>query len=343
MYPKMVSVSLHTSPIFTISKSGIPGGRQEHCLISGRSFHMYEDFGTTLNMGFKTWTRNLNICIPFILNFFINLILYVLFFGLMGFLLLGSNTGSIADPSTLPPAELYNMIWGGIRDNMVVSVLAIIVFSLLGMFLQAFFTAGAIGMAKKASETGDTVLSDMVRFGSKNAFRLFLTNLLITLMILAGIVFIVPGALKIGDLSGLSGLIQNPEEAVGGMGTLAIGILVWGIYILVINIVLSLASYALVIDELDPLDALKTGYRFFRMNKLDVFLIWIIVVGLALVNGVVGEYLGSGNTLISGITYIIPLLVLQPLTAVLWTRLYLAGEARELYKPYDLLSDPDRF
>lgn len=301
---------------------------------------MHEDFGTTLNRGFKTWTRNLNICIPFILNFFINLILYVFFFGLMGFLLFASNTGSIADPSTLPPAELYTMIWEGFRENMAVSVLAIIIFSLLGMFLQAFFTAGAIGMAKKASETGDTVLSDMFRSGSKNAFRLFLTNLLITVMLLAGIVFIVPGALTIGDLSGL---ITNPEAAVEGMGALAIGILVWGIYSLTINIVLSLTPYALVIDELDPLDALKTGYRFFMKNKLDVFLIWIIVIGLALVNGVVGEYLGSQNILISGITYIIPLLVLQPLTAVLWTRLYLAGEERELYTHYDLLSDPNGF
>lgn len=300
---------------------------------------MYEDFGTTLNRGFKTWTRNLNICIPFILNFFVSLILYVFFFGLMGFLLFASNTGSIADPSTLPPAELYNMLWEGIRDNMAVSVLAIIVFSLLGMFLQAFFTAGAIGMAKKASETGDTVLSDMVSSGSKNAFRLFLTSLLVTVMLLAGIVFIVPGVLTIGDLNSL---IQNPEAAVGGMGALTIGILVWGIYILVINIVLSLVPYALVIDELDPLDALKTGYRFFKKNKLDVFLIWIIVVGLAFVNGVVGELLGE-NTLISGITYIIPLLVLQPLTAILWTRLYLAGEGRELYNHYDLLSDPEGF
>jgi len=238
----------------------------------------------------------------------------------------GSNTGSIADPSTLPSTELYKMLWEGFRDNMAISVLAIIVFSLLGMFLQAFFTAGAIGMAKKASETGDTVLFDMLRSGSKNAFRLFLTNLLITLMLLAGIVFIVPGALTIGDLSSLSVLIENPEAAVGGMGTLAIGILVWGIYSLIINIALSLAPYALIIDELDPLDALKTGYGFFKKNKLDVFLIWIIAVGLAFINGLLGEFMGAQNTLISGITYIIPILVLQPFITILWTRLYLSRE-----------------
>jgi hypothetical protein len=159
-------------------------------------------------------------------------------------------------------------------------------------------------------------------------------------MLLVGIVFVVPGALTIGDISGL---IVNPEATVEGMGTLAIGILIWGIYILAINIVLSLAPYALVIDELEPLDALKTGYRFFLKNKLDVFFIWIISVGLAFINGFVGEVLGSESILISGITYIVPILILQPLTAVLWTRLYLTGEERELYNPSDLLSEPERF
>ncbi|MHC1754536.1 MAG: hypothetical protein AB9861_03740 [Methanosarcina sp.] len=255
-------------------------------------------------------------------------------------MLFTSGSGSVIDAESLSTEELYSVLWEGFTDNIPTALAVILVFSLLGIFLQAFFTAGAIGMAKKASETGDTVLSDMFRFGSKNAFRLFLTSLLITVMLLVGIVFVVPGALTIGDISGL---IVNPEATVEGMGTLAIGILIWGIYILAINIVLSLAPYALVIDELEPLDALKTGYRFFLKNKLDVFFIWIISVGLAFINGFVGEVLGSESILISGITYIVPILILQPLTAVLWTRLYLTGEERELYNPSDLLSEPERF
>lgn len=306
----------------------------------GRSCHMYEDFGTILNRGFKTWVRNLNICIPFVLNFFVNLTLSVFFIGLLGVLLFTSGSGNVIDPTSLSEQEIYSVFWEGFTNNILTSVVVILVFFLLGMFLQAFFTAGAIGMAKKASETGDTVFSDMLRSGSKNAFRLFLTTLIIALMLLAGIVFIVPGALIIGDLSSL---IQNPEVPVRGIGVLIMGILFWAIYILAVNIVLSLAPYALVIDELDPLDALKTGHRFFRNNKLDVFFIWIISIGLAFINGFIGEFLGSGSVLVSGLTYLIPILILQPLTAVLWTRLYLTGEGRELYNPYDLLSDPERF
>jgi hypothetical protein len=301
---------------------------------------MYEDFGTILNRGFKTWVRNLNICIPFVLNFFVSLILSVFFFAILGALLLSSGSGSVIDPTTISEEELSSLLWNGFTNNIPVSIALILALSLLGMFLQAFFTAGAIGMAKKASETGDTVFSDMFRSGSKNGFRLFLTTLIIVLMLLAGIVFVVPGAVTIGDISSL---IENPDIPVKGMGLLGIGILLWTIYLLAINIALSLAPYALVIDELDPLDALKAGYRMFMSNKLDVFFIWIISVGLSFVNGFVGESLGSQSILVSGITSIVPVFILQPLTAVLWTRLYLVGEERELYNPYDLLSDPEDF
>ncbi|AAM05378.1 TPA: hypothetical protein HA338_02620 [Methanosarcina acetivorans] len=301
---------------------------------------MHEDFGTILNRGFKTWVRNLNICIPYVLNFFVNLVLYVFFFAILGFLFFNSASGNVINLSTLSNEELYSLLVDGFMANIPASIASILVFSLLGLFLQSFFTAGAIGMAKKASETGDTVISDMVRFGSKNAVRFFLVNLLLTLILLAGIVFVVPGALTIGNLSGL---IENPAATVQGMGTLVLGILAWGIYVLVINITLSITPYALVIDELDPLEAIKKGYSFFKENKLDVFFIWIIVVGLAFINGLVSELLGSENTLISGLTYFIPILILQPLTTVLWTRLYLTMESRELYDPYELLSDPDDF
>lgn len=300
---------------------------------------MYEDFGTILNRGFKTWVRNLNICIPFVLSFFGNFILSVFFFALIGFLLLADSANMI-DPTTLSNEELYSLLWNGFTNNIGSSIVLILAFSLIGLFIQAFFISGAIGMAKKASETGDTVFSDIFSSGSKNAFRMFLINLMLALISLAGIVFIVPGALTIGDLSSL---IENPQMPVEGMGVLGIGILIWTIYLLAINIVFSTATYALVIDELDPLDALKTGYRFFKENKLDVFFIWIITMGLTLVNTLIGEALGNQSILISGITSFVPMFILSPLTAILWTRLYLVGKDRELYNPYYLLSDPEDF
>jgi hypothetical protein len=300
---------------------------------------MQEDFGTIINRGVNSWYRNLNICIPFILNFFINLLLYVFFFGLMGMLLFASNAQEIVDPASMPPEELYSIVLQGFTDNFALSMLLIFGFLLLGMYIQSFFTAGAIGMANRAIETGDTVLTDMLVSGSKNSFRLFLTNLLLSLLLLGGIIFIVPGALQVGDFSGL---LENPEAQLEGMGVLVIGILLWAFYMAIISIVLSLAPYALVIDRLDPLEAMKTGFAFFKENKLDVFFIWVIYIGLALVNNFVGEFIGSRSLLVAGITSIIPIFVLQPLIAVLWTRLYMSKKGKKLYNPSDLLSVPNR-
>ncbi len=311
---------------------------QEHCFYIGRSRHMHEEFGTILNRGFKSWVRNLNICIPYILNFLINLILYFLFFALMGLLLFTSSTGTIIDPASLSDEEIFAMMWGGFSENLALSVFLLLGFFLFAMLVQSFFTAGAIGMAKKASETGDTVLSDMLVSGSKNIFRLFFAVLLIALLLLVGIIFLVPGALAVGNLSAL---VENPEASVHGMTALIIGVVLWAVYIIIVNLVLSLSTYALVIDELGPLEALSTGFGFFMNNKLDVFFIWVITIGLALINSFVGEFAGSGGILVAAVTSLVPVVVLQPLTAVLWTRLYLARKGKKLYNPSDLLSDPD--
>lgn len=301
---------------------------------------MHEEFGTILNRGFKSWVRNLNICIPYILSFIINLILYFLFFALMGLLLFTSSTGTIIDPATLSDEEIFAMMWEGFSKNLGLSVFMLLFFFLLATFVQSFFTAGAIGMAKKASETGDTGISDMLVSGSKNIFRLFLTVLLITLILLVGIIFMVPGALAVGNLSVL---VENPEASVHGITALVIGVILWAVYIVIVNLVLSLSSYALVIDELGPLEALSTGFVFFINNKLDVIFIWIITIGLALLNSYVAEFAGSGSTLVAVITSLVPIAVLQPLTAVLWTRLYMTRKGMKLYNPSDLLSNPDSF
>lgn len=268
------------------------------------------------------------------------MIIYVLFFGLMGILFFTSNTGSIIDPATLSNKEIFSILWNGFSENLGLSLFLILVFFLFSLLVQSFFTAGAIGMAKKASETGDTGIFDMLVSSSKNTFRLFLTILLTTLLLLVGIIFIVPGTFAVGNLSTF---IQNPEASVNGMMSIGIGVILWIAYIIILNVVLSLSSYALVIDELGPLEALSESFRFFTNNKLDVVIIWIITIGLAIINGYVNEFVDSGNILFTSIISLVPIVILQPLTTVLWTRLYLTRKGRKLYDPSDLLSYPDSF
>jgi hypothetical protein len=301
---------------------------------------MYEDFGTIINRGFYSWARNLNICIPFVLNFLFNIIIYIIFFLAIGVLIFESNAGSLTESATLSETEALSMLWTGLTHNIILSSAIILGFILFVGFVQSFFTAGAIGMAKKATETGDTVLPDMIVSGSKNAFRLFLIYLLIGLLMLAGIVFIVPGALTFGDLSVL---FDNPQAAtVQGAGLLAFGIVLWTGYILFLNIALSFSHYALVIDELEPLEALSVGFRFFWENKLDVLFVWFITIGLSSIDLYINNEFGAKNILISGLTLLLSITVIQPLITVFYTRLYSSRKGKKIYNPADLLSCPEK-
>lgn len=313
---------------------------QEYCPYIGRSQHMYEDFGTIINRGFYSWVRNLNICIPFVLNFLFNIILYVVFVVALGILIFESNAGSITGSAAPSDTEVFSMLWKGLSQNILLSAAFILVFILFEVLMQSFFTAGAIGMAKRATETGDTVLPDMIVSGSKNAFRLFLIYLLMGLLMLVGIVFIVPGALTIGNLSAL---IENPQaSSLQGAGLLVIGIIIWSGYVIILNVALSFTQYALVIDELEPLEALSAGFHFFMQNKADVLFVWMIAIGLTSVNAFISNYFGSSSILVAGLTLLISIAVIQPLITVFFTRLYASRKGKKLYDPVDLLSCPEK-
>jgi hypothetical protein len=293
---------------------------------------MYEDFGTIINRGFYSWARNLNICIPFVLNFLFNIIIYIIFFLAIGLLIFQSNAGSLTDPANPSETEVLSMLWTGLTHNIKLSSAIILGFILFGGFVQSFFTAGAIGMAKKVTETGDTVLPDMIVSGS--------IYLLIGLLMLAGIVFVVPGALTFGDLSVL---IDNPQAAsVEGAGLLAFGIILWTGYILFLNIALSFSHYALVIDELEPMEALSVGFRFFWENKLDVLFVWFITIGLSSINLYINNQFGAKSILISGLTLLLSITIIQPLITVFYTRLYSIRKGKKIYDPADLLSCPEK-
>lgn len=301
---------------------------------------MPEDIGTIINKGFKTWVRNLNICIPFVLNSVVGGILSFFYFAVIGILLLGPELESGVDPSLLPPEELFTIIADAALENTGTVVLVTLLFFLMVGFVQAFFTAGAIGMAKRAAETGDTVLSDMMAAGKRNGFRLFLFSVLIALLAFAGIVFVVPGALAVGDLSYF---LDNPEASLRGAGLLSLGILVWVLYALILNISLTMVGYALVIDELDPIEAISMGLRVFMGNKLDVIILWVLSLSLSFVASYIQEFIGSDSGFVFMLTTLFSLIVIAPLTAVWWTRLYLTKTCRNLYDHTELLCDPHEF
>ncbi len=302
---------------------------------------MQEDIGTIINKGFGTWTRNLNICIPFVLNFVLNgLLMAVAFTIFVGLFIVPELSSAGLDPELISP-DLIVEIFSSVFSEQIWAIIAgFIVIIPLMIFIQSYFTAGGIGMSKNAAETGNTHLKDMWHSANRNVFNLFLTNILIALIMLAGIVFIVPGALAVEDLDLL---LANPTEAAGSMIWLTIGLLIWMLYIIAVNVMLSISEYALVVDKLDPITALETGFKFFLNNKFVVLFLWIILVALSVFISIIGEFVSSTQvfaTIWTFVDLVISIAVIPSLTTIWWTRLLLDRSGRKMYDTTELLMYP---
>jgi hypothetical protein len=198
-------------------------------------------------------------------------------------------------------------------------IIAIIVTIILCMLIAAFFWAGAIGMAKEATETGHTNISHMIEYGKRKFISLFFTDIIIGLISLVGIIFLIPGILcLLPKLSALSEL--PPGELFTGLAILGLGFLAMFLYILIISIILALPRYAVVIDDVGAIKGVKTGFKLFMANKIVVFLLWLIVLVVSLIAASFGaiEYIGGI------ISIILSAIVIQPLTVIWWSRLYLS-------------------
>lgn len=301
---------------------------------------MKEDITTIVHKGFGTWKRNLAICVPFILEIlstvFLALISIVLF---AVFFIWPAATASSLDPAQLTPDQFLTITESLLTGSFWPLLVFGIVFILFYIFIQSFFMAGAIGMSKEASERGDTSIRDMSEYGMKNVVNMFLTRILVLLLSLAGIIFLIPGILSIGDL-GL--LIDNPQQAIAGTFILLFGLLLWFFYLLLVSIALIFVQYALVLDDLDPVSAIEKGVSVFMSNKSSTIGLWLFLMAIAVILGLLGELAGYTEVLSqmwSLTDFMLTLLVIQPLTIIWWTRLYLNRNGRKLYSLEDYIID----
>ncbi|MHC1631727.1 MAG: DUF7847 domain-containing protein [Methanotrichaceae archaeon] len=291
---------------------------------------MYEDIGTLIRKGFNTWKHNLNLAVPFVLN--------VVIIGLLAFItlvLVLSPLMSILPNLATSPAEIEDaeeilgVIEGAVESNLGIVIAGLIIFLLIVFLVNAFFTAGAIGMARGATENGRTSLSDMWIAGKTRCTSLFAAQILVGLLMLAGFV-----VLSIPFVSTAMNGITTGNLAIGPIAIWVALIIIYG---LLISLALVLMPYALVIDDLRPVNAIKTGINFFRSNKMDVFLVWLIIAAISMA-------VGSVNTIFSGsetayvvweaLSAIISLVVIAPLSTIWWARFYMT-RTRKMTEPED--------
>jgi hypothetical protein len=296
---------------------------------------MVEDIGKIISSGFETYTKNLNLGIPFALSTIINGLLAVIILRFEFLNIFGPSLSSLENATT--PREFLSIIIPLVVTHLAQIIVLIVTFFLISLAIESFFNAGAIGMARQATETGKTGLTAMVEAGKKNVLNLFLAEVLVGLLSLAGIVFIVPGALKF-DINQL----LSPEK--NGVPFLLIaGILLWVLYLLILGLVLAVFRYALVVENLEPIDGIVTGFNFFKKNKSDVFVLWFILGIIIAALTVIGELMNFSpviNFIWPLVNILINIFVVAPLTTVFWVRLYMTRTGKEVYFN-DLLAHPN--
>ena len=296
---------------------------------------MVEDIGKIISNGFETYTKNLNVCIPFILNFFISILLVVLLagFGFAG--VFGSSLSNIENAKS--PEDVLSILLPIIGQHIMEIAIIVIVIALLVFFIQAYFISGAIGMAIQATESGKSNLSAMMDSGKKNLVNMFLAEVLFSLLSLVGIIFIVPGAMNI-DISKML-----TSENMGAFALLAGGFLLWILYLIILSILLAVFRFALVADNLGPLESLATGLSFFKKNKGEVFLLFVFIFVITLVFIIIDQIMGEIPIILMiwpYISFLISLIIISPLTTIWWVRLYMSRTNRKLYFD-DLLAHPN--
>ncbi|WP_367343683.1 hypothetical protein [Methanomethylovorans sp.] len=290
---------------------------------------MHEDMGTLLNKGYGTWTRNMVIAVPFILELMATIIFSVVavIIFLIAFVMPELASSTVAD--NIPPELYLEILVSLLKEKLLLFIAGILFLLILFLLIGSFFEAGAIGMCRAALLSGDTSIGQMWTYGRHHVLNLLLARTLVGLILMAGVIFLIPGVL----------ISDNPETlatdpASTGSILLVLGAIAWFLYALIVSILLFFVEYALVVDDLDPISALEMSFVFFRKNKMGVITIIGVVVAISLALEMFGGAIGSVEMLAnvwSLVYLLISVLVIKPLTTVWITRMYMDRTGKDLY------------
>ncbi len=275
-----------------------------------------QDVGTLLRNGLKTWKRNLNICIPLVLNMIVVGTIWLI----MVFMVFSPIMPHLQTPDISPESILAQTM-----PMMGTIALAFLVFVILAGLIGAFFGAGAIGMAKKAMGGEQSSLSDMVEHGKRSFISIFFADIIVGLMFLMGAVFLVPGILSTSDTSAIPKFL--------------IGALIFVLYALIVSIIFAVVRYAIVVDEIGAIRGVKRGAGFFLDHKLDVFLIWLTIVAVSVCLSMIAmimEYVPYVGTVWPVFNSVIFIVVIAPLSIIWWTGLYMDRAEKAIQSPFSL-------
>jgi hypothetical protein len=223
---------------------------------------MTESIEDLIRKGFVVWRKNPDLTLPFLFNTLSSIILMVIL--VLCFILL------FGIPMTLDAQRLLE--WGSlavasrILELFTVSVLFFVIFLILNMLICSFFYAGAIGMTRRAIESGRTTLDDMMAAGKRRFFDLLLNQLAMVLFSLFAALIFLGVSFAVFALTAAVGF---PQQSV-----IHLGVRLFTLAEMVIYILFLMAPFFVVLGELGALAGLKQSYKFFMKNKISVLLMY---------------------------------------------------------------------
>ena len=260
------------------------------------------DFGEIIKGGYKTWKDNLVLCIPFILGAILSAIVAVIIMLITFFSMFWPLIETlISDPTSISSTEFLSEIYTTVTSNLISVIAVFTIISIIVGLIYSFFYAGATGMAKEAIQTGKTNLSHMMDYGKRKYLNYFFANIILGLIMLVGFLFLIPGIISISSIP------------------LIIGFVIMVPYMLIMSIIFALVGYAIVIDDLPAIEGVKKALSVFRQNKLNLFLVWLIVMFLTFLFGLIGVIPIIGGIL----SVIVTFLIVSPLTVIWWSKFYM--------------------
>lgn len=181
-------------------------------------------------------------------------------------------------------------IWGVIPEDIPGELFAVFIFlivelvviSVIATSIRYSSEAALIQMVNIAEKSGERLgIRQGLRLGwSRSAWRLFLIDLLVYLPVT--LLFVLLFGLAFSPLA----LWTSGDTAAGVMGTVvSVGMLFVVITLAVLvgillAPVLMIIRRACAVEQLGPIDAIKLGLRVARARPLDVFVTWLIWIGV---------------------------------------------------------------
>jgi hypothetical protein len=113
-----------------------------------KAVSMHEDKGTIIEKGFETWKRNLKLTVPFVLMLVAIMLVAVAMAVILLYPLISASPEFLSTAGNVEDTEHLMELLSSVTN--VELLQAVVLLGILAIFLaSSFFTAGAIGMAKR--------------------------------------------------------------------------------------------------------------------------------------------------------------------------------------------------